>query len=165
MTCQVLRLHTMTAALAEQLGDDDPDAIIGATVRALVSANRADTGALARALGISRNSYYNRINGEKAWHARDVYRAAAFFGCSIQDIYDGNVRVGRHAGAPVTDTYTPRYRGPSSPRRPLLTLVSGHTVSNPGVAHRYGSSPPDTEHASAPTITRSAGTVNDAYAA
>lgn len=155
----------MTAALAEQLGDDDPDAIIGATVRALVSAHRADTGALARAMGISRNSYYNRINGEKAWHARDVYRAASFFGCSIQDIYDGTVRLSPRGIGAVTGVDTGRYPGGSSGLAPVIPLVSGTAGRYLGVPARYGSSAPASAYANLPNCDGRSGEVNNANAA
>lgn len=155
----------MTAALAEQLGDDDPDAIIGATVRALVSAHRADTGALARAMGISRNSYYNRINGEKAWHARDVYRAASFFGCSIQDIYDGTVRISPRGIGAVTGVDTERYPTPTAGLAPVIPLVSDPSARYRGVPAGYGSSAPSITYSDDRSGCHSSGEVHNANAA
>lgn len=156
----------MTAALAqEQLGDDDPDAVIGATVRALVSAHRADTGVLARALGISRNSYYNRINGEKGWHARDVARAAAFFGCSVQDLYDGNVQISQPGSRVVTGVDTGRYPPVSAGLAPVIPLVSGARGGNRGVPDGYRSSVSQTTFDNSRTDGDSSGTVNNANAA
>lgn len=99
----------MTAAWAsDDMTTDEPDATISATVRALAGARRADTAEIARAIGISRNSYYNRINGEKPWHARDVARAAAYFGVPIADLYAGRVTIPFRNSAPHT-------RGSQSP--------------------------------------------------
>lgn len=95
----------MTAAVATDGTSplDDPDVIISATIRALVAARQTDTGELAAALRMSRNSYYNRINGEKPWHARDVSRAAAFFDVPVADLYEGRLTIPfRKAGAPQT---------------------------------------------------------------
>ncbi|WP_172457776.1 hypothetical protein [Pseudonocardia sp. N23] len=91
-----------TALAATEIVDDDPDRVISATVRALVSANRVDTGRLAEALQMSRQSYYNRVNGEKPWHAKDVARAARFFAVPIQDIYSGTVRIGPNGPGTIT---------------------------------------------------------------
>lgn len=160
-------LVPMTAALVvEQLrDDDDPDATIGATVRALVSARRADTGVLARAMGISRNSYYNRVNGEKAWHARDVARAAAFFGVPITDFYDGVVRVGNAPTSRATGLSTPEYpaASPASTRR--LRLVRQPSGTNLDVATGYGSSAAEPGYDDGTSVTPSAGMVNYANAA
>jgi len=131
----------MSTALAGQQPEDSTDETIRRTVRALRSAAEADAGDLARHLGISRASPYNRLNGVAPFLAAEIAGLASFFGCSIQDIYDGVVRVRQQSKGTVTDTRTPRYLGPSVPSRPALTLVTGSGPRNLGVTVGNGSSP------------------------
>lgn len=86
----------MTRKLAERTG---ADATICATVRALRSAYGVDTAVLAQHMGVSRQSLYNRLNGAAPWLAHEVAAIAAYFGCKVQDLYDGTVSV-RTAPAP-----------------------------------------------------------------
>ena len=84
-----------------------PDDIIGATVRALRSAGRVDVADLARHLGISRQAFYNRLNGTAPWLARDVAILAEFFGCTIQDLFEGHINVRREGPFPGLRPVTP----------------------------------------------------------
>lgn len=88
----MLRLLTMTTALVNEPGPS-PDETIRRTVRALRSAHEVDAKVLARHLGISRGSLYNRLNGAAPWLAAEIPALAAFFGCEIGDFYTGNVRI------------------------------------------------------------------------
>ena len=85
-------------------GKPDPNEVIRVTVRALRSAHQVDAAVLARRLGVSRQSIYNRLNGQAPWLAAEVAALADFFGCEVQDLYNGTVRIGplttRTAGPP-----------------------------------------------------------------
>ena len=71
------------------------DATITRTVRALRGAHQVDARDLAQHLRISRQSLYNRLNGDAPWLAADVAALADYFGCTIQDLYDGTVNLAR----------------------------------------------------------------------
>lgn len=77
-------------------------ATITRTVRALRSAHQVDAGELARRLGISRQSFYNRLN-DGHWLAADVAALADYFGCTIQDLYDGAVDLARPTAMPPAE--------------------------------------------------------------
>lgn len=76
--------------------------VIRVTVRALRSARQVDAAVLARHIGISRQALYNRLNGQAPWLASEVAGLAEFFNCSVQDLYDGVIRV-REQGLPRVD--------------------------------------------------------------
>lgn len=46
------------------------------------------------AVGLSRSTYYNRINGDTPWSAADVKRAADALGIEVADLYEGRVPEG-----------------------------------------------------------------------
>jgi hypothetical protein len=87
------RLSSMSTATVDTAQPPPADAIISRTVRALRSAYDVDARVLARHLGISRNSLYNRLNGSAPWLAAEIVGLAQFFNCEIADFYTGNVRV------------------------------------------------------------------------
>lgn len=106
----------MTTVAVDVHGEDkpDPNEVIRVTVRALRSAHQVDALELAQHLGVSRQSIYNRLNGHAPWLASEVAALAEFFGCEIQDLYNGTVRIGR----PLT-------------KRTTVTPPDGNGVTNP----------------------------------
>jgi transcriptional regulator with XRE-family HTH domain len=94
---------TMTTATAPA---DQPglstDETIRMTVRALRSARQVDAKVLATALGISRQSLYNRLNGAAQFLAAEIAILSVFFDVPIIDFYEGTVRVGRHIEGAIT---------------------------------------------------------------
>lgn len=87
-----------------------PDETIRRTVRALRSAYDVDAKVLARHLGISRNSLYNRLNGAAPWLAAEIVGLAQFFNCEVSDFYTGNVRINATANGPGTESISGRYQ-------------------------------------------------------
>lgn len=87
--------------------------MIRRTVRALRSVFEVDARVLARHLGISRGSLYNRLNGTAPWLAAEIVGLAQFFGCDIVDFYTGNVRIEGGANAPAQLGVTRPYDGGS----------------------------------------------------
>lgn len=83
------------------------DDTIRQTVRALRAARQADSLVMARALGISRQSLYNRLNGAAPFLAAEIAGLAHFFGVPITDFYEGIMRVGRATGDGTTGSYFP----------------------------------------------------------
>jgi hypothetical protein len=127
-----------TAAVEPMHGDNrpDPDERIRTTVRALRSAYEIDTAVLARHLGISRQSLYNRLNGHAPWLAAEVATLAQFFECEIQDFYTGTVNLGR----PLTGGGSPG--GPTPRRRnSRRTQVTPDTIGTTSVTARFPSPP------------------------
>lgn len=133
------RLLAMTMAAAGTSGLST-DETIRQTVRALRSARQVDALVLARALGISRQSLYNRLNGAAPFLAAEIAGLAHFFGCTVQDIFDGVVRITPPQAGRDTDVDTRRYRPGYGPRHRHLMLVSEPGASYRSVPARYGSS-------------------------
>ncbi len=94
------------------------DEIICATVRALRSARQAEVPVLASFIGVSRGSFYNRLNGTSQFAAAEIGMLAQFFDVPVTDFYEGIVRVGPKAVSPVT---TARY---VPPKRHLVAVDS-----------------------------------------
>lgn len=115
----------MTTVAAEVHGEDkpDPNEVIRVTVRALRSAHQVDALELAQQLGVSRQSIYNRLNGHAPWLASEVAALADFFGCDVQDLYDGTVRIGRPLMNRTTAT-PPDGRGVATPVTGRVTRTS-----------------------------------------
>lgn len=107
------------------------DETIRQTVRALRSARRVDALVLARALGISRQSLYNRLNGAAPFLAAEIAGLATFFGVPIIDFYEGVVRVG---AAPTNGhdhaTVSERYQAISGQVVPLFAQVRANGRKN-----------------------------------
>lgn len=90
----------MPPATTDRDPSRDPDETIRRTVRALRSAYDVDARDLARHLGISRNSLYNRLNGVAPWLAAEIVALADFFNCNIADFYTGNIHIDRSIPLP-----------------------------------------------------------------
>jgi DNA-binding XRE family transcriptional regulator len=130
--------------------EPDPNEVIRVTVRALRSAHQVEAVELARRLGVSRQSIYNRLNGHAPWLAAEVAALADFFGCEVQDLYNGTVRIGpltRRTPPPITDRVT----GAVTPRltRPCSAHALGTVIPFPawravraGTYRTYGTSGP-----------------------
>lgn len=158
----------MTTAVARTAGES-PDDTIRRTVRALRSAYEVDAAVLARHLGISRQSLYNRLNGAAPWLAAEVVGLAIFFGCEVSDFYTGNVHI--KAGGPIGADIS-GYLPASSRRHSPLSLVPPLPGDYRPVCAGYGSSLSGAADphsalrvADDPGDQESAGAVNDANAA
>jgi hypothetical protein len=148
-------MTSAATAATERQRDDDLDARISLMVRVLVAARRTDTRALAAALEMSRNSYYNRVNSDKPWHAKDVYRLARFFDIPVQDLYDGVFRTASDVEVlgPLADILDGpdgpaggKRNSPSSGARRGLRIVGSDQVTT--VASRHAATPIAREAAS-----------------
>lgn len=128
----------MTTALAETTPGPTPDETIRRTVRALRSAYEVDAAVLARHLGISRGSLYNRLNGAAPWLAAEIVGLASFFNCEIADFYAGNVRITDAAKARVSG----RYQGRSAEVVTLFPQVSATGTRPPMSGTRVGANRP-----------------------
>lgn len=112
----------MTTVAADNHDDQrkaDPNDTIRRAVRALRSAHQVDATDLARHLKISRQSFYNRLNGAAPWLATEVAALADYFGCSVQDLYDGTV----HLTRPLTTRTTPHPDG-TGVTRPVTDRIT-----------------------------------------
>lgn len=67
------------------------DSTISRTIRGIIAFTRMPTGAFRSAAGLSRSTYYNKINGETPWTADEVAHIANVLGVSILDLYNGRV--------------------------------------------------------------------------
>lgn len=148
-------MSTATVAAAQT---SSPDDTIRRTVRALRSAYEVDAAVLARHLGISRASLYNRLNGVAPWLAAEIVGLASFFDCEISDFYTGNVRI--TTGAP-----TGRYPAATSGEGDTLAQVVDLRPRYRGVAPSNGSSDPEPGCAESPNGDIPTGRVHDADAA
>lgn len=128
-------MTTATADTVHAASRPDPDEMIRTTVRALRSAHQIDTAVIARHLGISRQSLYNRLNGHAPWLAAEVAALADFFQCDVQDFYNGTVRLDRPfvKGGPAPGT--PARRNPPRTRatRRYTHGSEGAVVASPHV--------------------------------
>lgn len=79
----------MSTAPVTTLPRRDDDAVISATVSALISGRRTKPEAVAAAVGMSKSSMYNKLNGTAPWKAAEVSDLARHFGVTIQALYDG----------------------------------------------------------------------------
>lgn len=92
---------------------------------------------LCQATHMSRGSYYNRMNGSRAWSAAEVADAAKALGVPVQTLYDGlpldggDGRARRDSNSQpsdpksdVGDQYGRIVQFPA-PTKPLLSLVRG----------------------------------------
>lgn len=154
----------MSTAAAAETGPT-PDETIRRTVRALRSAYEVDARDLARHLGISRQSLYNRLNGVAPWLAAEIVGLAQFFNCEIADFYTGNVRVDLAGAGRATGVATLPYRSASAHSRPALTLVRGAADGYRAVAAGNSSSTPPTVYTDDRHVPLSAKRVHNADAA
>ncbi|MCF7551012.1 helix-turn-helix domain-containing protein [Pseudonocardia sp. WMMC193] len=74
------------------------------TVRALRSAYDVDVPVLARYVGVSRNTLYNRLNGMGPFSGGELVRIAEFFDTTVQAICDGSVTISPNNPPPMTTT-------------------------------------------------------------
>jgi hypothetical protein len=65
------------------------DGKITRSVRTLMAYYDRDRGDVCRALGVSRATYYNRMNGDAPWTAVEVVQLAEFFHVPITVIFEG----------------------------------------------------------------------------
>lgn len=68
--------------------------MISRTVKGILAFTSTPPEAFWHAVGMSRSTYYNRINGETPWSAADVAQAAEALGVTVADLYTGNVPLG-----------------------------------------------------------------------
>lgn len=155
----------MTTAQAGPRPAAMTDETIRQTVRALRSAHTVDALVLARALGISRQSLYNRLNGSAPFLAAEIAAVAQFFGCSVQDIYDGVVRITPPPPSPITSGVTVEYREGYRSCRPALRLVRDSRPGYHPVSAGYRSSPFAPGYAEYRPLSVASVMVNDAYPA
>lgn len=59
---------------------------ISDNIRAEMAARRMSTETFARRLGISRETAYRRLAGQRSWMAEEVVDAAALFGVSVDQL-------------------------------------------------------------------------------
>lgn len=152
----------MTTAAVNEATEPDPDQTIRRTVRALRSAYDVDAKVLARHLGISRNSLYNRLNGAAPWLAAEIVGLAAFFGVPISDFYEGVVRVG---ASPTTEVHTRRYPASKRAQPHALSLVASEGPPYRTMVRPNGSSGPNMGTPKPGSAADTSGTVNHADAA
>lgn len=141
------------------------DETIRATVRALRSARQVDVPPLARHIGVSRGSFYNRLNGAAPFLAAEIAGLAHFFGVPITDFYEGIVRVGAAPVSLDTGVDTERYPTPTSGLAPVIPLVSGTITSYRPVLPGYGSSKTANTYSYGRTDVHSSGGSDNANAA
>jgi DNA-binding XRE family transcriptional regulator len=112
----------------------DPNETIRAAIRALRAAHETDAIVLAKLLGISRQSLYNRLNGDAPWLAREVAQIADYYNVSVQDLYAGtvDVRPFRRAGArQVFPGRTPPDGTPATPTQHRTVVLHLRSVTAP----------------------------------
>ena len=126
----------MSTATVDTVSAPDPDETIRRTVRALRSAYDVDARVLARHLGISRNSLYNRLNGAAPWLAAEVVGLAQFFNCEIVDFYTGNVRIVAAATGAATGVSNRQYVRGNDASVTDLSQVRRHRGTQTGPALR-----------------------------
>lgn len=68
--------------------------MISRTVKGILAFTSTPPEVFWHAVGMSRSTYYNRINGETPWSAADVAQAADALGVTVADLYAGNVPLG-----------------------------------------------------------------------
>src|SRR5690242_14557135 len=66
------------------------DENIGAVVRMLLAAKRGTPDDVASALGIHRSSLFEKMNGNRRWHASEVQTLSHLFGVPIATFYGGS---------------------------------------------------------------------------
>ncbi|MBQ9317402.1 MAG: helix-turn-helix domain-containing protein [Atopobiaceae bacterium] len=59
---------------------------IKANVDNYVDAHATTKDALAKAIHISRSSFYDKLKGKRPWMLEEVINLAAFMGCSVNDL-------------------------------------------------------------------------------
>lgn len=74
--------------------------MISRTVKAILAFTSTPPEAFWHSVGMSRSTYYNRINGETPWSAADVQHAADVLGVAVADLYDGRIPTGLPTWAP-----------------------------------------------------------------
>jgi DNA-binding XRE family transcriptional regulator len=123
----------MTTVAADALGEPDEQGkrnsneTITRTVRALRSAHQIDASELARHLGISRQSFYNRLNGAP-WLASEVAALADYFGVGVEDLYSGAVNLTRPLTTRTTAPPDPGVTAPVTPR--ISRVCSAHALAD-----------------------------------
>lgn len=65
------------------------DENVATVVRMLLAAKRATPDDVAKALGISRSTVFDKLNGNRRWYADEVQGLAQFFHLPIATFYDG----------------------------------------------------------------------------
>lgn len=70
------------------------DQTISRTIEALMHYRGVTRADLCRAVNLSSSSYYNRLNGSRAWTAAEVADAARLLGVPVQTLYEGLPGVG-----------------------------------------------------------------------
>jgi len=127
-------------------GSEAVNDTIRATVRALRSAHRVDAAVLARYIGISRQALYNRLNGHAPWLAAEVAGLADFFGCSVQDLFEGTVKLAPQSGrdrnpqmrGAVTESTYPQVGAVGGAVIESINRSYQHTASTLGVCASLG---------------------------
>lgn len=132
------------------------------TVKALRSARNVDVPVLARYVGVSRGSFYNRLNGAAPFLAAEVAALATFFDVPISDFFEGVVRVGARGD---TSVQTGQYVSPYGSGRPGLSLVTDSEVTNLDVPPNNRSGTNGAGRANNPNVNDCSGAVNHADAA
>ena len=90
----------MTTASEQQIGTTAAaNETIRRTIRALRSAHDVDVRELAAHVGMSRGSFYNRMNGTAPFIGGELVVLADYFGVTVQDICDGNVHINTDSAA------------------------------------------------------------------
>lgn len=67
------------------------DSTISRTVRGIIAFTGMPAGVFREAVGLSRSTYYNKINGDTPWTADEVAHIAEVLGVSILDLYNGRI--------------------------------------------------------------------------
>lgn len=99
----------MSTATVTALPRRDDDAVISATVAALISGRHLRREDVAAAVGMSKTSMYNKLNGAAPWKAAEVSDLARYFQVSIQAMYDGlGGTFTPDPGAPVSSGWSRR---------------------------------------------------------
>lgn len=138
------------------------DEIITATVRALRSVRGDDVNDLARFIGISRGSFYNRLNGSTQFGAAEIGKLAEWFEVPVTDFYEGVVRI---RPTVITEVVTREYPTATRSVTRTLALVPALEPDDQHVDARYGSCPPGAGNSESRTVPAVSRTVNNAHAA
>lgn len=101
----------MSTATVTPLPHRDDDAVISATVAALISGRHLRREDVAASVGMSKTTMYNKLNGTAPWKAAEVSDLARYFGVTIQALYDGLSGTFPGPGAPVTSGWSRRRTG------------------------------------------------------
>lgn len=58
-----------------------------------VDGHNTTKDALAKAIGISRSSLYDKMSGKRPWMLEEVIKLADFMGCTVQDLITSTPQV------------------------------------------------------------------------